>query len=254
MSSLGLYVSVPVACFRVAQARELFETYPVPPPATVYGMLLSLVGEENRLRHEGAEVAYALVSRPGRSVVLRTLWRVKDKNFWKDPLGNHHIVSSAKKERDAFKAWVAQQGWTEPTFDFGLGQGANSRPDFQELLSDVRLTVWIRPGSDEEVPSLAERVASALENPGSVHRFGGLSLGESTHLVDEVRLRREGDPSQGRHLVNDLEGDLSLPIWPDHVGSQGTTWGQFRLIEGEIDAEPPSASWTVIARRPTTTA
>lgn len=216
MSSLGLYVSVPVACFRVAQARELFETYPVPPPATVYGMLLSLVGEENRLRHEGAEVAYALVSRPGRSVVLRTLWRVKDKKL-------------------------------------GPGIGTNRRPDFQELLSDVRLTVWIRPGSDEEGPSLAERVASALENPGSVHRFGGLSLGESTHLVDEVRLRREGDPSQGRHLVNDLEGDLSLPIWPDHVGSQGTTWGQFRLIEGEIGLEPPSASWTVIARRPATT-
>ena len=77
METLHLYVSVPVAGFRVAQAQKYWETYPLPPPATVYGMLLSLVGESNRLRHRGGKVAVALVSAPHRSVVLRTLWRVK---------------------------------------------------------------------------------------------------------------------------------------------------------------------------------
>jgi hypothetical protein len=33
-------------------------------------------------------------------------------------------------------------------------------------------------------PSLAERVAAALHKPRDVARFGGLALGESTHLVD----------------------------------------------------------------------
>jgi len=80
------YVSVPIASFRVAQAREYWETYPCPPPSTVYGMLLSLVGEQNRLAHRGAEIALAITSDPQRlvdtrapypSVVLRTLWRAR---------------------------------------------------------------------------------------------------------------------------------------------------------------------------------
>src|SRR6202044_1447868 len=42
-----VFVSAPVASFRVPQAREYWETLPCPPPATVYGMLLSAVGEPN---------------------------------------------------------------------------------------------------------------------------------------------------------------------------------------------------------------
>src|SRR5438552_17771195 len=79
MDALALFVSVPVASFRVPQAREYFETLPSPPPSTVYGMLLSLVGEPNRLRHIGSEIAVALLSTPSQSGVLRTLWRVKSK-------------------------------------------------------------------------------------------------------------------------------------------------------------------------------
>ena len=41
---LGVYVTVPVACFRKGLAREYLETEPLPPPATCYGFLLSLVG------------------------------------------------------------------------------------------------------------------------------------------------------------------------------------------------------------------
>lgn len=211
MSTQALHVSVPVACFRVAQAREYLETYSVPPPSTVYGMLLSLVGEEDRFRHEGAELALAMVSHPMRSVVLRTLWRVKNK-------------------------------------EIGPGIGANRRPDFQELLTGVQLVVWLRNGVDEERPSLAERVGAALESPHSVLRFGALSLGESTHLVDEVREFRESDTAVGHFLISDLAGDLALPVWPDHVGSKGTTWGQFRLEEGKLESEPPTEVWTVIRR------
>ena len=42
---IGLYVTVPVACFRKGLAREYLETEPLPPPSTCYGFLLSLVGE-----------------------------------------------------------------------------------------------------------------------------------------------------------------------------------------------------------------
>ena len=210
MEPQRLYVSVPIACFRVAQAREYWETYPCPPPSTVYGMLLSLVGEQNRLLHRGAEVAVALVSVPSRSVILRKVWRVKDAKV-------------------------------------GPGLGNNKRPDFQELLSDIRLSVWVRQGTSEKATaSLAERLALAFDIPANVHRFGGLSLGESTHLVDEIRRWRHGDPTKGLMLLADDQGDLSLPIWPDHVGSQGTRWGQFKLTDMALIEQPPDQAWTTI--------
>ena len=213
MKSVGLYVSVPIACFRVPRAREYFETFPCPPPSTVYGMLLSMVGEVNRGQHEGAEIAIALLSEPSYSVVLRTLWRVKDRK--EDP-----------------------------------GLGTNRRPDFQELLSDTQLAVWIRKGvSEKAAQSLASRVEQAIQHPETVSRFGGLSLGESTHLVNDVtKLRNE--EIRGRLLMAQDEGDLSLPIWPDHVGSI-TRWGQYRLLDkreitsAELDDK---SAWTVIRR------
>ena len=212
METVGVYVSVPVACFRVPRAREYFETFPCPPPATVYGMLLSMIGEVNRRAHEGAELAVALLSEPAYSVVLRTLWRVKERKS-------------------------------------GPGLGTNRRPDFQELLTDTRLAVWVRRGADErgEV-SLARRVGEALAQPSSVRRFGGLSLGESTHLVDEIKPLAELSGSC-HLLVAEEDGDLSLPIWPDHVGSS-TTWGQYRLLETPVRGVDsiPSHAWTQIRR------
>ena len=77
----GLYVSVPVACFRKGLAREYLETEPLPPPSTCYGFLLSLVGESDRRRHTGARVSAAIRGEPAVSTVLRTLWREKDKKL-----------------------------------------------------------------------------------------------------------------------------------------------------------------------------
>lgn len=193
MQMMPLYVSVPVACFRAPQAREYLETLSLPPPSTVYGMLLSLVGETNRLAHVGAEIAVGLLGDedPPRSVVLRTVWRVKNRSL-------------------------------------PPGTGANARPDYQELLTDVRLVVWCRGGETETAsPNLAMRIASTIAHPGETSRFGGLSLGESTHLVDEVRPYRASDGMRVRMLRRRTPGNLSLPVWVDHVGSSGTVWGQF---------------------------
>lgn len=212
MDVIGLYVSVPVACFRVPRAREYFETFPCPPPATVYGMLLSMVGEVNRRVHEGAEIAIAMLSEPAYSVVLRTMWRVKDRNA-------------------------------------GPGLGNNRRPDFQELLTDIRLAVWVRAGKDERnAQPLARRVQEALEKPKSIGRFGGLSLGESTHLIDEIKPLKQ-QASECQMLLAEDDGDLSLPVWPDHVGS-ATIWGQYRLITTPMPEDAPlqENSWTPIRR------
>src|SRR3990172_682598 len=101
---LGVYVTVPVACFRKGLAREYLETEPLPSPATCYGFLLSLVGETNRKRHIGCRVSPGLLNHPQQSVVLRTVWRVK-----KTPLGSP----------------------------------GNTRPDYQQLLTGVEVLIWL---------------------------------------------------------------------------------------------------------------
>ncbi|GIW78801.1 MAG: type I-MYXAN CRISPR-associated protein Cas5/Cmx5/DevS [Gemmatales bacterium] len=246
---LGLYVSVPIACFRKGLAREYLETEPIPPPATCYGFLLSLVGETQRQRHIGVSVCPVLINRPEQSVVLRTVWRCKDRNYWVDPNGKCHVVPPTKKTRDAFKKWVRSQGWPEPEFVIGSGSGTNARPDFQQLLSPVELILWLDSASESnDAPTLEARVADALDRHrrASVHRFGGLSLGESTHLVDEVsllsdRLRERFKERSGLAFLRADRGRLTLPVWVDHVGSAGTRYVIGDLIEVSSVLEPPPA-------------
>jgi len=174
-------------------------------------MLLSMVGETDRRRYEGTEIAICLLSEPAYSVVLRKLWRVK------------------KKET-------------------GLGLGENRRPDFQELLTDVRLGIWVRDDKPAD-HSFTNRIRSSLNEPSSVRRFGGLALGESTHLVNEVSVMRTSPVGGLQFLLNDPEGDLSLPLWADHVGSN-TTWGQYRVDNVEIGTanDIPHEAWTLVLR------
>jgi CRISPR-associated protein Cas5t len=210
---LGVYVTVPVACFRKGLAREYLETEPLPPPATCYGFLLSLVGETNRRRHVGCRVAPVLLSTPQTSVVLRTVWRVK-----KMPLGSP----------------------------------GNTRPDYQQLLTGVELLVWVDSGGASG-DGLEGRVRAALTTPGSVSRFGGLSLGESTHLVDEVSLwdrvkgRFPGRTGRAFLTREDEKGRLTLPVWVDHVGSAGTRYATGDLVDRPAADPPPTALLPVIS-------
>jgi CRISPR-associated protein Cas5t len=204
---LGLYVKVPIACFRKGLAREYLETEPLPPPATCYGFLLALIGEADRRRHIGARACPVLLSKPETSVVLRTVWRIKHKN--------------------------APPGST-----------GNARPDYQQLLSDVRLLVWVDSTAESAGPTLEDRIRSALARPQDVKRFGGLSLGESTHLVDEVVHFEAGHPRfAGLSDVGDAflladRGRLTLPVWVDHVGSAGTRYATGDLVRGPLAAPP----------------
>jgi len=202
---LGIFVSVPIACFRKGLSREYLETEPLPPPATCYGFLLSLVGETDRRRHLGVRIAPVLVSKPRISVILRTVWRVK-----KVPLGS----------------------------------SGNTRPDYQQLLTGSEFVIWL-DSTDEAETTLESRVRKALEEPTSISRFGGLSLGESTHLVDEVsaldRVKARLDGRSGQAFLEAPRGRLTLPVWVDHVGSAGTRYATGNLVAMPALAPPPPA-------------
>ena len=194
---IGIYVTVPVVCFRKGLAREYLETEPLPPPSTCYGFFLSLVGETDRYRHIGCRIAPALIGKPEKSTILRTVWRTKKKKL-------------------------------------RMGDGNNRTPAQQELLTGVQLVLWL-DSLDEKAagPSLEQRVENALTRPELLERFGGLSLGESTHLVDEVKLFPGSDVEAGLIFVCADRGRLTLPVWVDHVGSEDT-----RYVTGDLLTVP----------------
>lgn len=204
---IALQVEVPIACFRQSRAREYAETYLVPPPSTVYGMLLSIVGEMNRYKHCGTKLAIALLTQPQKSTIIRTFRRFKKKEI------------------------------SDPT---------NARPDYQELLTDTQFIVWVDSGIDAESPTLLERLQIAFTRPETINRFGGLCLGESHDLVNSINLLPEQIQTVSLHwLVQDSDGTLTLPYWVDHVGSQGTRWRRY-LFQELSQKHPPESAWTTI--------
>lgn len=209
---LGIYVSVPVACFRKGLAREYLETEPLPPPSTCYGFLLSLVGEPDRNLHRGVRVTPMLLTNPDLSTVLRTVWRIKTKQ---------------------------------------MGGKGNTRPDYQQLLTGTELIIWLDSSEEQPIgPNLEKRVAEALERDqrSKINRFGGLSLGESTHLVNEVSLVTEDRHSALQERFSHTkpriyrlaeQGLVGLPVWVDHVGSKDTLHVVGEIAEIDDIGPPP---------------
>lgn len=205
---LALRVEVPIACFRQSRTREYAETYPVPPPSTVYGMLLSMVGEQDRYKHCGVKLALALLFKPEKSTVIRTFRRFKKKDIH-DP--------------------------------------SNARPDYQELLTDIQFVVWVAAGTDSSQPTLPERLKMAFDNPASINRFGGLCLGESRDLVNSIQLfKEEAQQKSLQWLEQNEDGSLTLPYWVDHVGSRGTRWQRYLLLKPSNQWQPSKLAWTII--------
>ena len=136
-NTIVLKVEVPIACFRDSRAREYIATYPVPPPSTVYGMLLSTVGEENRFKHCGVKLAIAMLSETAKSRVIRKIRRFKERD-----------IHSSK----------------------------NSKPDYQELLTGIKFVVWIDLLTDDrqhgELKWIAQDEYGELTLPYWVDRLG----------------------------------------------------------------------------------
>ncbi len=207
MNFIALYVDVPCATFRQSRNREYGKTYPVPPPSTVYGMLLSLVGETDVRRHCGVKLAIAMLSQPQKSQVLRKMRRFKVKDY---------------------------------------SDRRNTVPEHQEILTDIKFIVWIDSSAEKVNSTLAARIHQAKTDPASVRRFGCLYLGESSDLVNSVRLVSQKYLERDKWwLVKDDEGNMTLPYWVDHVGSRGTRWLRYSLREIDGDC-PQLSSWTII--------
>jgi CRISPR-associated protein Cas5t len=183
-----LYLETPCTSFPRSFARDFKETYRYPPPSTVYGMLLSLVGEVDMLAHVGVKVAIGIIGTdPPISRIIRKQ--------------RHHKFS------------IKSLG-TYPTSQF-------SKPNHHELLTDLQFVVRIDSAAETATVKLVDRVAIALTTPSQISRFGGLSIGESWAMLNGVRAYRESDGTI-RWLKRDNRGLIGLPVWINRETTQGT--------------------------------
>ncbi len=217
---MQLYLDCPCTSFPRSFARDYKETYQYPPPSTVYGMLLSLVGEIDLMAHIGVKIAIGIIgdNRPISKIVR------KQRNHKYDNGGSEHKKRVAKYGERVYPSQLL------------------SKPNHQELLTDLQFVVSINSSAetatlkliDSPKGTLCERIAVALATPSQITRFGGLSLGESWSLINGVRTYRESD-GDIRWLVKDKRGLIGLPVWIDRSTTQGT-FQRFSMGEFSEDA------------------
>lgn len=215
---LVLRVDIPMTGLRPMWAREYQETYPAPPPSTIYGMLLSLIGveREDKKRHAGLRIAIAMAENTENS-----FWRRREKGriFRK-----FRRVAQSKRDADPL---------------------ADRRPDYQELLLGLEFWVWI-DDSQTSHPLCGEiRKALDPQKRDEIVRHGALCLGESSHLVNEIT---ESVPrGRGRYVALCDKGFLSMPVWSDHQEDRPTI-RSFEIREPEeLTDNPPADCWITVA-------
>ena len=195
MDGVVIRASVPIVSFRPYLSRDYQATHPVPPPSTVFGMLLSLCGitEAVRSDFQCTELAIMVdrVRQPSR--VLRKLRR-----------------DSSTDQRQGRVGY---------------------RPDYQELILGLQAWVAVRQGDARR--DLSDRVQDALARPEKLDRYGALSLGESTFLVDEIA-DCDSAPPGGIVLHPEDTGSLTLPVWVDYKDPSVTRLQRFSLVEREL--------------------
>lgn len=182
-----LFLDCPCTSFPRSFARDFKETYRYPPPSTIYGLLLSLVGEIDMVAHLGVKLALGIVGEV--SPISRIVRKQRSHKHGKKHLGSY------------------------PGSIFSI-------PNHQELLTDVKFVLKIDSSEEKASVNLAERVGIALSSPERIDRFGGLSLGESWAMLNGVRAYRDEDGSI-QWLEKDARGLIGLPIWIDRKTTRG---------------------------------
>ena len=218
--TLILRVDVPLTGLRPMWAREYQETYPAPPPSTIYGMLLSLVGveRENKDQHAGLRIVLALAEKSEGSY-----WQRREKG---------RIFRKFRR--------LAQSSQTADEL-------ADRRPDYQELLLGLEFWLWLDDSGAKQ--PLNDEIRKALDprTRGTIVRHGALCLGESSHLVNEVT--EESPHGKGRFVTISDKGFLSMPVWSDHNNDRPTL-RNFEIREPEeLLGNPPDGDgfWINIA-------
>jgi len=227
---IALYIESPYGEYRKSYARSYAETYMLPPPSTIYGMLLSAVGERFRNAHSGVRLGFAFRRIPRIATTLRKMSRLK--------------YGVASKQAS-------------------LGNA----PEYIETLCGIEMICWIDSANESAERTLESRLEEAMLEPERIDRYGLVSLGLSDDLVNEISMltyengawrtvvdkgtvgRMLGDENgpwnAWMRLVPDDRGTIELPVWVDHLGSSGTRRQRFELDDVPVSLSngPGSPDW-----------
>lgn len=225
---ITLRVEVPYASFRKSYARSFAETYPLPPPATVYGMLLSLVGERFRRRHKSVRLAFAYRCYQGER-----------KACGRPCLPD---VATTLRKLSRYKYGVP-----------GKQSKLGNAPDFIETLCGIEFICWVDSSKENtneagsttgDGSKLEDRIVGALHSPASVSRYGVLCLGLSDDAINDVSLCEKPD-GEWHRLIRSEAGTIELPVRVDHIGAAKTRWQRYELEpKALIVSQPAEDQWT----------
>ncbi len=221
---ITLKIEAPYGSFRKSFARSFAETYPLPPPATIYGMLLSLVGERFRQRHLGAQLAFAYKCRR------------KQGDYCIDSERCLPRIATTLRKLSRSKYGVVNASKDTP------------KPDFVETLCGIEFLCWVNSSQEKLAAGLLpleSRIIEALNEPEKVDRSGVLYLGLSDDAVNEVSLCQQPESKWHRLLPSNI-GSMELPVWVDHVGSARTRWQryQFEREARKLTVLPGNDDWS----------
>lgn len=213
---ITLHVEVPYASFRKSYARSLAETYPFPPPATVYGMLLSLVGERFRASHSGVKLALAFARQPR---ISRTLRRMSGTKYGVSRTPDFIEILCGIE----FLCWVdSVQETNDQTLENRLIE-ATTNPERVDRTGVVSLGLSDDAVNDisliADLPRFNEQCANQVESFNGWH-----------------------------WLLPQENGQIELPVWVDHVGAFHTRWRRYQFDDSPsmICDEPEPSKFTSI--------
>jgi CRISPR-associated protein Cas5t len=160
---IQLYIDVPIASFPRKFAHDYRETYLYPPVTTVFGCILSFVGEIDMCAYPIDSLEVGVINKHTEisSVCIR------QRNFSYTPGGKH-----AKVQQRSYPPGVYPSQFY-------------SKPNIKELVVGTKIVVRINN------EPLAARVCHAIHS--GCDRFGILSLGDSSAIVNCIREYRPED-------------------------------------------------------------
>lgn len=213
---IGIHVWLSTGSWRPPMRSDYVESYVVPPPSTVYGALLSLVGETDPTRHVGCRVTASHVCHAGTQIVLAHAWRQKTP-------GNPR------------------------------GVGDNKTIRFEEIFHDVQIILWVDSSDESTTPTLEQRLIQAENRRFRGRRFGIPCVGNATDTIHAHQIIHNPPHQVTTFLlpgpVPERRRSVCMPVWVDF-----SKYGPpNRAITGyyvPLDTAPPVDRMPQIAPRP----
>ncbi len=233
MRTIWLHLQAPFAAFRWMQAGVWRATSPTIPPSAAWGLVLNLAGIEIRstkparttlIRDDAPclQIAVGEVTPPSRSVLYQQLHSYR--------VGSDKKTKALAARTHGAKYWIA--------------------PVRRELLVDLDVLLGVRALSD----ILLDRIVKGLDGRLDTPRYGLPFAGDNALLFDQIQVLPEPLAAHWYEPIaptgEPRQGSCRLTVGIDRGDAAKTSSMLFAPTESTL-AEPSSASWIWVPRRPT---